>query len=108
MKHMAHKGSDEQVSPVSQDHVLALAGMQDISQVQMLYQQLSDALEADTPITFDASQTERLDAAVAQLLLAFTQTARSKSQAVVWRQPSDAFLDAVKLLGLGDELGVAA
>ena len=88
--------------------VVDMGGSQDIVLVQSLYQQLSDALESGSPVTFDVSETERLDTAVAQLLLSFSQAAREKNQSVTWQQPSDAFTSAVTLLGLSEELGIAA
>jgi anti-anti-sigma regulatory factor len=88
--------------------ILDMSGSQDIVLVQSLYQQLSDILESGNPVTFDVSQTERVDTAVAQLLLSFSQAARKKNQSVSWQQPSEAFLKAVGLLGLGEELGIAA
>lgn len=95
-------------SPATQGIVLDMGGSQDIVLVQSLYQQLSDALESGHAITFDVSQTERLDTAVAQLLLSFMQATRDRGQAVRWQEPSEAFLKAIGLLGLNEELGVAA
>lgn len=92
----------------NQSTVVDMGGSQDIVLVQSLYQQLSDALESGSPVTFDVSDTERLDTAVAQLLLSFSQAARANNQSVTWQEPSDAFMSAVRLLGLNEGLGVAA
>lgn len=95
-------------SQQNQGTVVDMSGSQDIVLVQSLYQQLADALESGNPVTFEVSNTERLDAAVAQLLLSFSQAARDKNQSVTWQEPSEAFMNAVRLLGLNEGLGVAA
>ena len=105
---MDSKDTEAATSAAGPERVVSLAGVQNIALVQSLYTQLSGVLESDDPISLDVSQTERLDTAVAQLLLSFTQAAREKNQDVSWQQPSDEFLNAVKLLGLTEQLGIAA
>jgi len=78
-----------------------------IRQVAELKEQLNNALSADD-IVLDASAIEVVDAAGLQLLLAFIQQARLKNITIKWGDLSDGFLNAVKLMGLSDGLGLSA
>jgi anti-anti-sigma regulatory factor len=87
--------------------VIDCSGMQDIANTTALYQRLSDILTAGNPVILDASHTERLDAAAAQLLYAFVRAANAQGVAVTWQQPSDAVGNAARLLGMREGLGLA-
>jgi len=76
-----------------------------IRQVAELKEQLNNALSAGD-IVLDASAIEVVDAAGLQLLLAFIQQARLKNITIQWGDLSDSFLNAVKLMGLSDGLGL--
>jgi len=78
-----------------------------IRQVAELKEQLNNALSADD-IVLDASAIEVVDAAGLQLLLAFIQQARLKNITIKWGDLSEGFLNAVKLMGLSDGLGLSA
>lgn len=88
--------------------VVDCAGMQDIAGVGALRQQLETALASGGPVTLDASNTERLDAAAAQLLYAFVRAANAQGVPVHWQQPSDAVGNAARLLGMQEGLGLAS
>ncbi|HUK02332.1 MAG TPA: STAS domain-containing protein [Steroidobacteraceae bacterium] len=68
--------------------------------VATLKERLSDLLQSVTPITIDAAGVQRIDTASMQLLAAFIRERRSGDRAVALAQPSAAFADAVRLLGL--------
>jgi phospholipid transport system transporter-binding protein len=86
--------------------VIDCSGMQDIAGAATLYQRLSDALVTGNPVVLDASHTERLDAAAAQLLYAFMRNAQAQGVTVSWQQPSDAVGNAAQLLGMQAGLGL--
>lgn len=96
------------MATAAQATLVDCAGMQDISGTQALQQQLRDALEAGHPITLDASNTERLDGAAAQLLYAFVREAGSRDIAVTWQEPSEAVRNTAHLLGMEAGLGLGA
>jgi len=77
-----------------------------IRQVAELKEQLNNALSADN-IVLDASAIEVVDAAGLQLLLAFIQQARLKNITIQWGDLSEGFLNAAKLMGLSDGLGLS-
>lgn len=79
-----------------------------IQVVSDLKAELESAIEADDKIVLDASDVESMDTAALQLLVAFVQHAALKKREFEWREPTDAFFDAVKLMGLNDVLGVRA
>lgn len=79
-----------------------------IQVVSDLKAELESAIEAGDKIVLDASDVESMDTAALQLLVAFVQHAALKKREFEWREPTEAFLDAVKLMGLNDVLGVQA
>lgn len=77
-----------------------------IQVVSDLKSELESAIEAEGNIVLDASKVESIDTAALQLLVAFVQHAALKKREFEWREPTDAFLDAVKLMGLNGALHV--
>lgn len=96
------------MATAAQATLIDCSGMQDISNAAALQQQLHDALEAGQPVTLDASNTERLDGAAAQLLYAFVREAAARDIAVSWQEPSEAAHNAARLLGMEAGLGLAS
>lgn len=72
----------------------------DISLVQGFHGRLQAALVAKRPVIIEASQVERADTAVLQLLCAFVQEAQTRGLNVQWQQPTAALHDAACLLNL--------
>ena len=71
----------------------------DISGAQELYDKLQAALGAQGPgPVLDATQVERVDTAVLQMLCAFMRDAQASGIVVQWRQPSPALENAARLL----------
>lgn len=64
------------------------------------------ALERDAPLVIDASGVRRFGTACAQVLIAAEISAKKRGGArvIVVRSPSEAFADALRDLGLDDEL----
>ena len=77
-----------------------------IRQVAELKEPLNEALNADSDIVLDASDVDMVDTAALQLLLAFIRQAALKKRPVEWRSVPDDFLNAVKLMGLGEGLNL--
>jgi ABC-type transporter Mla MlaB component len=71
-----------------------------ISHVSSLKGQLVEAMNGEEAIEVDVSQVGTVDAAVLQLLAAFSLDAQAQDKQVDWGMPSDGFLGAVKLTGL--------
>lgn len=57
-------------------------------------------------VTLDVSAVERVDTATMQLLCAFVRDRSGRKQNVTWRGESQALQDAVRLLGVGELLGL--
>ena len=66
-------------------NVVVLGAQVDISMAGMLYQQLSSALDADGTAILDGTDTERVDTAGVQLLLAFRRQAEMQGRDWEWR-----------------------
>src|SRR5262245_25001246 len=89
-----------ETSDVQQPTVIYCDACLDISGVRELYGKLRQALEAQQPVVFEASQVERIDTAVLQTLCAFFQDAQASGMAVQWQQPSLAVQHAAQLLNV--------
>ena len=86
--------------------VIALQACLDISGAQEIYQQLRTALAVQQFVVLDATQVERADTAALQLLCAFVQAAQGNGVEWRWQQPSLAFRNAARLLGLETHLAL--
>ncbi|HEY0683115.1 MAG TPA: STAS domain-containing protein [Steroidobacter sp.] len=62
--------------------------------------------QQSTEVTLDVSAVERVDTATMQLLCAFVRDRSGRNQSVTWRGESQALQDAVRLLGVGELLGL--
>lgn len=78
----------------------------DISRAADLQTRLSHVLAARNPVILDASDIEHADTAALQVLCAFMHDASAKKIPVSWRQPSESFCNAARLLGLSEFLGL--
>jgi anti-anti-sigma factor len=77
-----------------------------IQVVSELKDELTKAIDAGGDIKLDASSVETIDAAGLQILVSFVQHAALKKCDLEWCNVSDAFMDAVQLMGLKDALHV--
>jgi len=80
----------------------------DISIAGELRGRLGEALTAGGPVVLEASAIERADAAALQLLCAFFNEAGERGVAVRWEAPSEALLDAARLIDLAACLQLVA
>lgn len=80
----------------------------DISVAQDLHKKLGKALGEARPIVVNASQVEKIDASIIQMFCALSQSAKGQQLRLEWQEPSQKFLDSVRLLDLGDTLGLSA
>lgn len=72
-----------------------------IEDVAQLRNDLIAHLAANKPIIIDATRVERIDAAGAQLLVAFAIDCLVQGVAFAWKQRPAALDEAIRLLGLG-------
>lgn len=77
-----------------------------IAESGQLYATLLAELAEGHAVAPDVSRIQRIDAAGAQVLLAFCREVALQGQSVDWGTPSDAFCKSVALLGLETELGL--
>jgi len=78
----------------------------DINSADKLYQRLHDALQYKHVVEINATDVTRVDTAILQLFTAFTLEAKIQELSVSWLGVSEAFYQAVELLGLTDELNI--
>lgn len=83
-----------------------LEPIQTIQNITQLHERLSRALESGLKIEIDAGAVTNIDTASLQLLLILTRTATELQREVVVDFPSERFIEAAKLLGLDELLGV--
>lgn len=78
----------------------------DISKAEMLHEQLERYLTSGADIVIDASQVERIDTSVMQVLVSLSRTLEKQHLNASVVKPSDSFLSAVQLLGVAQELNI--
>lgn len=78
---------------------IVLGAQVDISMAGMLYQQLSSALDTDQTPVLDGSETERIDTAGVQLLVAFRRQAEVQGRSWEWVNRPTCLEEAESLLG---------
>ena len=61
----------------------------DISVAESFYNTLQSAVASAQPIVIDASQVERIDAAMLQMFCALFTDPVASEHGIVWRNPSD-------------------
>ena len=80
-------------------NTVALGKQLDISMAGMLYQQLSTALDNEETPVLDGSETERVDTAGVQLLMAFRRQAEFQGRDWEWMNQPACLDEAESLLG---------
>lgn len=80
----------------------------DIASVGELHARLTSLITTKQAVTIDVSKVERIDTAALQTLSAFVKAAHENNIPFTWyEQPSQAFRNAAKLLGLTGILSLA-
>lgn len=80
-------------------NTVALGKQVDISMAAMLYQQLSSALDTEQTPVLDGTETERIDTAGIQLLMAFRLQAELQGRDWEWINRPACLEEAEALLG---------
>lgn len=88
------------------DPVVVLAANCSVKDAAALKTSLCAVANESTDVTLDVSAVERVDTATMQLLCAFVRDRSGRNQSVTWRGESQALQDAVRLLGVGELLGL--
>ncbi len=86
--------------------VLKLEKNSGIAVAESLGHALEQFYSAGAPTTIDASEVERIDTSVIQLLYSFTQSMKSSGVRVSIDSPSDVFRESVVRLGFASYLGL--
>ncbi|MCG8613500.1 MAG: STAS domain-containing protein [Pseudomonadales bacterium] len=71
-----------------------------IASAEALAHQLEELFRTGAPVDIDASEVERIDTAVAQILYSFFVSMQQSGLQVVLQRPSEAFIECVTRLGL--------
>ena len=85
---------------------LKCADMLTIAQAREYHDKLGKALAEDRSVVIEASEVERIDAAMLQLFCAYRFASQEKGLEMRWKGVSEAMTDSARLLGLHDELGL--
>ena len=91
------------------DGVVDLGNEVDVNRVAELYQELKvEVSMQSSKIDIDASSVERVDGAMIQMLVAFSQAYTGNGGILNWGTPSAEFSKAARILGLDKALGLPA
>ena len=77
-----------------------LEKISDISKSEAIHEKLESFLNSGSEIRIDASQVERIDTAVLQMLISLNKTLEKQHLIAPIINPSDSFLSTVKLMGV--------
>jgi len=80
--------------------VLELSTVQDISKSQALKNDILSLVNDNDEIDIDASEVERVDGSALQLLCALFIYAQNNNLIIHWINPSDSFMQSVKISGM--------
>lgn len=79
----------------------------DVTAVASLKIRLHKALEKSSTIELQADDVKKADTAGLQLFLALSRDVSGAGGALIWKKPSQALIEAARLLGLDRELGLS-
>ena len=79
-----------------------------IIRAEELHAQMETLLQTGHDVEVNASQVEQCDTAALQLLLAFHNELHKEGRKLTWASPSDSTLNAAKLIGLDQPLGLTS
>jgi len=83
---------------------VALPGTCTVKDAAALKQRLYNFAQDTATVTIDVAALERIDTATMQLLCAFVRDRAARNQQVAWNGTSEAFVQAVRLLGVSELL----
>lgn len=84
--------------------VILCDSIMDISGVEELFHQLEKALDVGQDIEIHAQEVERMDTAMAQLLVVFVKEAEHMKLEVIWQGVSEGMLSTFRNIGVLDYL----
>lgn len=87
---------------------LELSAKCTIVRAEELHAQMESLLQTGHDVEVDASQVEQCDTAALQLLLAFHNELSKEGRTLSWASPSESTLNAAKLIGLDQPLGLTS
>ncbi|MDT0618270.1 STAS domain-containing protein [Salinisphaera sp. P385] len=94
---------------ISEQHAESLSLGSDLSvrTAGGLRDQLLHSLSMMGPVTLDGAEVARVDAGGLQLLVAFCRDRAAAGGTVAWLAPSAALIEAARLAGLAETLGLS-
>ena len=78
----------------------------DISKSEAIHEKLESFLNSGSEIRIDASQVDRIDTAVLQMLISLSRTLEKQHLSAPIFNPSDNFMSTVKLMGVKEHLKI--
>ena len=94
----------EEINKNKSESVLKLDSILGISEINKLYKTLQDLKNVNHDILIDASGIQSVDTAVLQLLTAFCLKVNRNGNNIIWKNPTQAFIDRCCLLNLEEIL----
>jgi ABC-type transporter Mla MlaB component len=85
---------------------LSLGASLSILQASKLHQRLGISLEKSSTIELKADKVQKVDSAGLQLILSLKKEVDTCGGELSWKNPSIALLEAARLLGLFEDLGL--
>ena len=88
------------------DAKLKLEGVVNIAKADALHHEMEEILTKNSATVIDASELQRIDTAVLQLLASFMKSMSAANLSVSWGGVTDELIAAAKLLGLEQVLSL--
>lgn len=92
---------------MSEKTTVSLGTALDIMHSASLKERLTSALSKKPHIVLISDKVERADTAGLQLIYAFKQEIEQQNKQMSWQKPSDILIEASRLLGLDQHLGLS-
>ncbi|MBL1353120.1 MAG: STAS domain-containing protein [Zetaproteobacteria bacterium] len=87
--------------------LIRLEGDVGIASVNILHEQLREALQQTSKVTIEGKDLAHVDTAVVQVLYAFVREAKKSEVEVQWQSVPESFLKTVAVLGLSEKMACA-
>lgn len=106
------EASETSASPAVATHAVeaqptvSLASNHTVKDAAVLKSRLLQVVHDSKPVAIDARSVERIDTAIIQLLCVFVRERAARDLRVSWLEPTRAFQEAVRLLGVQSMLAL--
>ncbi|HFE39638.1 MAG TPA: STAS domain-containing protein [Gammaproteobacteria bacterium] len=97
---------DKAENPDAEKTVITCEPNINISNASTLYEHLKEALQENRAVEINAGDVAKVDTAILQVFFAFSLEAKNAGLSVSWGSASEAFREAVALLGMQNELAL--